>query len=313
MTQRNHLRMTNLLFNQPLLVTQDMLDLGVRWANQAMQLNIVNLNVAGGASGERLWYDDDDPAPVARGDQRAATGVAVIPVHGILVSRSTHLNACETMTSYEQIRSDLRAAIDDPTVHRIAIDIDTNGGHATGAFELADEIRAMRAQKPITAIVNHRAYSAGYLIACSCSEIVASKSSGVGSIGVIASHLDRSKMNEMIGLTVTTVYAGAHKKDGSPHEPLTDQALAVMQEGVNEAYSMFVEAVAAGRGLSTQAVIDTQASLYLAGKGAALGLVDRIATAQDALDGLVADVRRMRGPSQSIALRAKAADVQAQI
>lgn len=86
-----------------------------------------------------------------------------------------------------------------------------------------------------------------------------------------------------------------------------------MQEGVNEAYAMFTEAVAAGRNLNVQAVIDTQAATFRGERGLALGLVDRIATAQDALDGLVADVRASRGASQSIALRAKAADLQAQI
>lgn len=309
MTRRNYLRTANLLFNQALMVTPEMLDLGVRWANQAMQLNIVNV----GPAGERMFHDDDGPAPDPGEQPHAATGVAVVPVHGILVSRSTQLDFCETMTSYEQIRMDLRAALNDPSVYRIALDIDSYGGHATGAFELADEIRQMRLQKPITAIVNHNAYSAAYLIASSCTEVVVSKSGGVGSIGVIASHLDRSQLNEKMGITITTVYAGAHKNDGTPHAPLTDQALAAMQAGVNEAYAMFTEAVAAGRNLSAQAVIDTQAATYRGEKGLALGLVDRIATAQDALDGLVADVRASRAPSQSIALRAKAADLQAQI
>lgn len=40
---KSYLRASSLLFNQPLLVTPDMLDLGVRWANQTMSLNIVNL------------------------------------------------------------------------------------------------------------------------------------------------------------------------------------------------------------------------------------------------------------------------------
>lgn len=309
MSQRNYIHLSSMLFNQPLLVTQDMLELGMRWANQRMQLNIVNL----GPASEQMARDDDPLAPSFEDDQRARTGVAIIPVHGILVSRSTQLNFCETMTSYEQIRTDLRAALNDPAVHRIALDIDSNGGHAAGAFELAAEMRAMRQQKPITAIVNHSAYSAAYLLACSCSEVVVSLTGGVGSIGVLASHLDRSKMNEQLGLTVTTVFAGARKNDGTPHAPLSDDALQTMQEGVNEAYDMFVDAVAQGRSLNSQAVIDTQAATYRGAKAIAMGLADRMATAQDAIDGLVGDVQRLRQPSQSLAMRARAAALQTQI
>ena len=60
---KQHLRATSLLFNQPLLVTPDMLDLGVRWANQAMSLNIVNLSMGGLSSlptDTKLFYDEDD-------------------------------------------------------------------------------------------------------------------------------------------------------------------------------------------------------------------------------------------------------------
>ncbi len=46
---KNYLRASSLLFNQPLLVTPDMLDLGVRWANQAMSLNIINIGAVAGS------------------------------------------------------------------------------------------------------------------------------------------------------------------------------------------------------------------------------------------------------------------------
>ncbi len=114
-------------------------------------------------------------------------------------------------------------------VERIVLDIDSPGGSAVGAFELAADIRAMAQQKPITGIVNFMAYSGGYLIGAACSELVVSQTSGVGSIGVIASHMDRSKQEEGMGVKVTTVFAGAHKNDLSPHEPLSDQSLKYLE------------------------------------------------------------------------------------
>ncbi|WP_220467340.1 S49 family peptidase [Pseudomonas mosselii] len=305
---KQYLRASSLLFNQPLLVTPDMLDLGVRWANQTMSLNIINL----GGSSAQLWKDDDPVDRVAFADEQrrnaiAQTGVEVIPVSGVLVSRGSHINACETMTSYEGLRSQLQRAVADPLVERVVLDIDSPGGSAVGAFELAEDIRAMTAQKPITGLVNYMAYSGGYLIGSACSELVVSRTSGVGSIGVIASHMDRSKMEEGMGVKVTTVFAGAHKNDLSPHEPITEQSLAFLNELVQESYQMFVSAVAEYRGLPVAKVIATEAGLYR-GQGAInAGLADRLQSPQHAVDELSRAVAQNRATRQSSRISVRAA------
>ena len=313
---KHYLRASGMLFNQPLLVTPDMLDLGVRWANQAMNLNIINLAPAMGAN--LGFYDDEaqDRADQAEEQKRAAlvsTGVQVLPVHGFLVSRGSHINACETMTSYEGLRQQLRAAVADPLVERVVLDIDTPGGSAVGAFELAADIRALAQIKPITGIVNFMAYSGGYLIGSACSELVVSQTSGVGSIGVIASHMDRSKQAESQGVKVTTVYAGAHKNDLSPHEPLTEQSMAFLQELVQESYQLFISAVADYRGLSIEAVRATEAGLYRGQAGITAGLADRLQSPQDAVDDLSRAVAqsRMQRQGSRIGLRANAMNIQA--
>eukprot|EP01034_Spumella_vulgaris_P042614 gene42614-52854_t len=100
-----------------------MLEMGVRWANQVMSLNIVDLNMgalSGMPTDPKLFYDDDDyeRRQDQREEQRRAaigqTGVEVIPVSGILVSRGSHLAACETMTSYEDLRRLIYRAVADP-------------------------------------------------------------------------------------------------------------------------------------------------------------------------------------------------------
>lgn len=314
-----HLRAASLLFNQPLLVTPEMLDLGVRWANQSMNLNIVNI----GAGAARLMEDDDersyaDRLAVAEERRRqgiAQTGIEVLPVHGVLVSRGSHLNACETMTSYEGLRQQLKAAVADPLVEHIVLDIDSPGGSATGAFELATDIRAMAQQKPITGLVNYMAYSGGYLLAAACSEVVVSQTSGVGSIGVIASHMDRSQMQANMGVKVTTVFAGAHKNDLSPHEPITEQSLQVLNDLVQESYQLFVGAVAEYRGLPVERVIATEAGLFRGQGGIAAGLADRLQSPQAAVDDLSRAVAQSRAARQShrLSVRATAAAIQSRL
>lgn len=319
---KRHLRAASMLFNQPLLITPEMLDLGVGWANQAMHLNIINIGAqAQGEGAAKLWHDDDDYGArleQAEHNRRQAigrTGVEVIPVSGILVSRAAHLEMCEVMTSYEELRRQLRTAVADPMVERIVLDIDSPGGAAVGAFELAADIRAMAQQKPITGLVNFSAYSGGYLLAAACSEVVVSQTSGIGSIGVIAKHLDRSKMLENAGVKVTTVFAGDHKNDLSPHEALTDQSMKVLQDIVQESYQMFVGAIAEYRGLAVERVIATQAGLYSGQHGITAGLADRLQSPQDAVDHLsrvVAESRSTRG-SGNLSVRARAAALQAQL
>lgn len=315
---RQYLRASSLLFNQPLLVAPDMLDLGVRWANRAMNLNIINVGPVGDP---RLMPDDDGYAErlaVADSQRRnavAQTGIEVVPVHGVLVSRGSHINACETMTSYEDLRQQLRAAVADPLVEHIVLDIDSPGGAAVGAFELAADIRAMSQQKPITGIVNYMAYSGGYLIGSACSELVVSQTSGVGSIGVIASHMDRSQMEANMGVKVTTVFAGAHKNDLNPHEPLSDQSLQVLQDLVQESYQLFVNAVAEYRGLSVEQVIATQAALYRGQAGIAAGLADRLQSPQDAVDNISRAVSMSRANRQTgrVSVRAAAMNIQSRL
>jgi signal peptide peptidase SppA len=310
---KNYLRASSLLFNQPLLVTPDMLDLGVRWANQAMSLNIVNIGAVGLP---KLWADDGIDHIAQREEQRrtaiASTGVEVIPVSGVLVSRGSHIGMCETMTSYESLRAQIRQAVADPMVERVVLDIDSPGGSAVGAFELAADIRAMAQQKPITGIVNFMAYSGGYLIGAACSELVVSQTSGVGSIGVIASHMDRSKQEEGMGVKVTTVFAGAHKNDMSPHEPLSEQSLQYLNDVVQESYQLFVNAIAEYRGLSVQQVMATEAGLYRGQQGIAAGLADRLQSPQQAVDDLSRSVALSRSNRQSGRISVRAAALQMQ-
>lgn len=309
------LRASSLLFNQPLLVTPDMLDLGVQWANRVMNLNIINI----GAAASPLMMDQEDlystrmeHAEEQRRATIAQTGVEVVPVHGVLVSRGSHINACETMTSYEGLRQQLRAAVADPMVEHIVLDIDSPGGSAVGAFELAADIRALSQQKPITGLVNFMAYSGGYLLGAACSELVVSQTSGVGSIGVIASHMDRSKMEENMGVKVTTVFAGAHKNDLTPHEPLSEQSLRVLQGIVQESYQHFVGAVSEYRGLTVEQVMATEAGLYRGQSAITAGLADRLQGPQDAVDQISRAVANSRASRRQgrIGLRAAAINIQ---
>ncbi|MBV2180769.1 MAG: S49 family peptidase [Castellaniella sp.] len=314
---KNYHRLASLIFNTPQMVRDDMLDMAVQWANRAMNLNIININAAPDVG---AWHDDEPvqagPSPAERRLQSARdTGVYVLPIHGLLVSRSAHLDMCETMTSYEDIRTMLNQAVSDPSVEHIVMDVDSPGGSATGCMELADEIYAARAVKPITAISNFGAYSAAYALASSASELIVAPSSGVGSIGVIARHVDMSKRYEQAGIKITTVFAGARKNDLSSEAPPTEEAIAWLTELVQDNYESFVQTVARNRGMSVASVKETEAGVFFGAKSVDMELADRVETPQAAVNRIAAEVaaRRSAKSPTRIAARAAAMDTQNRI
>ncbi|WP_353271856.1 S49 family peptidase [Wolbachia endosymbiont (group A) of Nomada goodeniana] len=203
-------------------------------------------------------------------------GIKVIPIHGILTKKSEAFDNVLGMTSYEKIREEIEEALIDEEVETIILDIDSPGGEVNGLFDLADFIYEARKseKKKIVAIANDDAYSAAYAIASSAEKVFVSRTSGVGSIGVIASHVDQSGFDEKHGVKYTTVFAGKRKNDLNPHEPITSESLESLQGEVNRLYEMFVQLIARNRNLSMERIKSTEAGLYFGEKAIEIGLAD---------------------------------------
>lgn len=204
--------------------------------------------------------------------------IKVIPIHGILTKKSEAFDDVLGMTSYEKIREEIEEALIDEEVETILLNIDSPGGEVNGLFDLSDFIYEARALKKIVAIANDDAYSAAYAIASSAEKVLITRTSGVGSIGVIASHIDQSGFDEKQGIKYTTVFAGSRKNDLNPHEPITSESLESLQEEVDRLYEMFVELIARNRNLSTERIKSTEAGLYFGEKAIEMGLADEVIT-----------------------------------
>ena len=203
------------------------------------------------------------PAPgVAFGDEagrpRATTvtpfGIAVIPVFGTLVKRAGAIEAASDLTSYGHIEERVLDAATDPAVRAILLDVYSPGGEAAGVFDLADLIYEARSLKPVWAVADEEAFSGAYALASSAERLIVPRTGGLGSIGVVAVHVDRSARDAMEGYRTTTVFAGAAKTDFNPHETLKDSAWAALQAEVDRVHALFVDTVARNRGLTAAAV-----------------------------------------------------------
>lgn len=215
-------------------------------------------------------------------------GIAFIPMRGTLVHRNG--DPWYGTRGYDDIRREFDAAVADPDVAGIVFDIHSGGGMVYGNFELAEHIRKNRDEKPSLSVVNAGAMSGAYSLGSSAKKMVSTPSGDSGSIGVLTMHVDMSKALEKFGVAISLIHAGEHKVDGNPFNPLPDNVRADMQTRLDGMWQKFISVVAVNRGMSEQAVRDTQARVYQADDAVKIGLVDAVMSPQDAVASFRAEV-----------------------
>jgi len=226
-----------------------------------------------GVDAEAFAIDgEDEPNDI----QVTTDGIAIVPVFGTLVTRSSYLSAASGLTSYADIGQNIENAFTDSSVRAVLLEIDSPGGEVGGLFDLCDKITALKDQfgKPLWALAHENALSAAYAIASCADKIVLTQTAEVGSIGVVAVHVDESGADEQAGVAWDFVYAGQRKVDGNPHEPLSDEARADIQEDVDGLYASFVALVAKNRGIQAENVRSTEAGVYRGASAVDIRLAD---------------------------------------
>lgn len=281
-----YINLHNMVFNQPHLCTPE-------YAETVLAVLSEKLNIQ-----EGLFQIQNEPKE-KRDIEVNANGIYTLPIVGSMVHRGGMMDAMSGTMSYEGIQSNIQSALDNPNVKGILLDVDSSGGAVAGAFDLRDFIMEAKKQKPIYALARDSMCSAAYLISSACTKVYATQTAAVGSIGVVAMHVDKSKVNEEAGVKPTFIYAGKFKTAGNANEPLQGEALDYLQESVNDSYDMFVKAVAEARGLGEQAIRDTEARVYKGQKAKSLGLVDGVRAMKTVYKEL-ADVSQKRVITQTM-------------
>jgi signal peptide peptidase SppA len=224
----------------------------------------------------------------AHAETSATTSVAVLPLYGVLSHRMNLMTAMSGGTSSENFGRAFQSAVRDESIGSIIIDVDSPGGSVFGMQELWDTIMQARGTKPVVAVANDMMASAAYYIGSAADEIVVTPGGEVGSIGVVVAHEDISGAQEREGVKTTLVSAGEKKVLGNPFEPLSEEALEMLEGKVQAYYGMFVEAVRKGRGVSAKDVRSGFGKGGLEMGQAALdaGLADRIGTLDQTISRL---------------------------
>ncbi|WP_312325638.1 S49 family peptidase [Stenotrophomonas sp.] len=211
----------------------------------------------------------------------AQTLIGVINLSGAMVNRPMPGASGPGPVSYAAVRDAFDELLEDDAVTSIILRLDTPGGIASGCFDLVDHIYERRGKKPVYALVDDNAYSAGFALATACDEIWVSRTGGVGSVGVVCYHYDWSDSNAQIGLKVTPLFAGDRKIDFNPNFPLSEQAHAAAMADLEDMRTLFVDSVARNLGMDSDAVRATQAACYRGQSAVDVGFATRLGTWHD--------------------------------
>lgn len=233
-----------------------------------------------GMDEDDYWPDEDSWTAQVK-PYKVENGTLFIPIKGVLLHDFAY-QAWDWATGYTYIQKAWERGMADPAVQRIALVINSGGGEVAGNFDLVDRMFATKS-KQVYAFVNEHAYSAAYSIASVADRIIVPRTGGVGSVGVVTSHVDVSKHMEENGYKITFIHAGEHKVDGNPYEPLPEDVKNRMQARIDGLYDIFVSTVARNLGIGEDAVRATQALTYGAEESVSIGFAHEIRAIDEAL------------------------------
>jgi protease-4 len=197
--------------------------------------------------------------------------IARITINGTIVTDPNRLLTLKELT-------------DDPQVKAVIVSINSPGGTTAGGEELYEALNALRAEKPVVAVINELGASAAYMAAIGTDRIFARRLSIVGSIGVLYQHVDAGKLLATIGVDFDKVQTGPLKAEPDFDEPLTGEVRASLQALVDDSFEWFVDIVAERRGLPRPQVLTLADGRIVTGRqGVENKLIDAIGGEAEAI------------------------------
>ena len=119
----------------------------------------------------------------------------------------------------------------DVRIKGVIFKINSPGGSVVGSKEIGNAIKKLG--KPSVAVIREVGASGAYWVASSADVIIADELSITGSIGVISSYLQFSKIMEEYGITYERLVGGEHKDMGVPYKQLSKEEQIIMQKKIN--------------------------------------------------------------------------------
>lgn len=268
------------------------------WAIQPEKLHEIQAIYAAHLRGEGIDIDAVEARlgrPLASEQQDYTVregGVAVLAIEGVIAAKANMFTRISGGASAQLLSTQLESAAVDARVQSIILNIDSPGGSVFGTPEFAATVRDVALIKPVVTLSDQLMASAAYWFGSASNAVfITGPTVFVGSIGVLQTH-DYSPASS--GRTTTEITAGRYKRMASDNAPLNDEGRAYLQARVDHVYSVFVEAVAAHRGVDVNTVLERMADgrVFVGQQAIDAGLVDGFSSLDALAEQLATDPSR---------------------
>jgi protease-4 len=200
--------------------------------------------------------------------------IARLHIDGVITGDAATLNLVRAVASADHAKA-------------LIVSIDSPGGTTVGSEALYEELRKIAKVKPVVAVMKSVAASGGYITAIAADHIVARGNTITGSIGVIFSFPEVSKLLDTIGVKMEEVKSAELKAEPTPYKPMSDHVRSVTNEMVQEAFGWFVDLVAERRNLKRdQALVLADGRVYSGRQAVKNGLIDELGGDEQAVTWL---------------------------
>ena len=211
---------------------------------------------------------------------RARKQIAVVYAQGEIVDGS----AIDAVASDDFVKM-IETVRADSAVKAVVLRVDSPGGSVSASEKIEEQIRLLRAVKPVIASYGDYAASGGYWISNGCDHIFSDATTLTGSIGVFGMVPDFSKTaKEVLHIGVESVGSNKHTDMYSMMRPFDKDEYRYVERSIEDIYERFTKLVSEGRDMSVERVDELgQGRVWTGADALEAGLVDEIGTLTDAL------------------------------
>ena len=203
--------------------------------------------------------------------------IARIKIDGVIATDPVRMKALQDLGKDDKVKA-------------VIVAINSPGGTTAGGEELYEALTALRAKKPVVAVIGELGASAAYMTAIATDRIFARRLSIVGSIGVLYQHVDASKLLTTIGIDLDKVATGPLKAEPNYDEPMSPEVRASLQSMIDDSFQWFVDIVAERRGIPRPQTLALADGRIVTGRqGIESKLIDAIGGEPEAIAWLEAD------------------------
>lgn len=196
------------------------------------------------------------------------------------------INIEGTISSSDEILKQLKKFRKKSSIKAILLRVNSPGGTVAPAQEIYREIERTKKKKPVVVSMETVAASAAYYISSNADNIVCSRGTITGSIGVIMILPEIHKVIQKIGVDVNIIKAGKYKDLGVGVKPLGEDERNILENFTAEVHEQFISDVAKGREgkIDKEKLKEIADGRFFTGeKAKEMGLVDTIGNFYDAV------------------------------